>query len=199
MRLPEYSHFNFHCVSYASLLLRANVSSFPVLLVVSDRVFWLLMTEHWLRCLEVGGFRVSFIRGLTGSWKSQDSPAYFPAILKASSVSHVVVSEDCGKLQGSHPHRTTYKARRKGTQDKAFVFKNVCQTLELWQLSVSHEGQADLLWVACHGATELTSLEIALSLEIWFCYCFKPFSRWVFCYLQLNSLQLLQFQIIAPA
>lgn len=66
MWLLGFNNYNFHCVFHACLLCRANVTGFPILVVVLDRTLWLLIVEH-LSCLEVGDSSVCLIRGLTGS------------------------------------------------------------------------------------------------------------------------------------
>lgn len=53
------SDYNFHCVFCACLLFRANVTSFPVLLIVSDSTLWMFIVEHLTSYLEVGDLRVT--------------------------------------------------------------------------------------------------------------------------------------------
>ena len=140
------SNYNFHCVFCACLIFRANVTSFPILLVVSDSMLWMFIVEHLTSYLEVGDLRVTQrLNRVVKDWGF--SQLFDPPSSKCHQYLPFWSQEDCDKHQESCPHRTAYKTRRKGTQDEGFVFKDLMSCLGTWQLCLTMKDKAGMLWV----------------------------------------------------
>lgn len=104
----------------------------------------MLIVKHLTRYLEVADLKVTqrLNRGVKDWGFSQ---LFDPPSSKYHQHLPSWSQGDCDKYQESYPHRTAYKSRRKGTQDRGFVFKDLMSCLGTWQLSLTMRDKADML------------------------------------------------------